>query len=98
MLILLSAPTLPTRTLTRGCLRKLGCAMRTTRRFNGNLHRTGRTVFHVWHFCRRVSQFIYHPDQKKHRSRYDEKVNQKRDEVAVIPGYRSRLGGVCGSM
>src|SRR6266436_1540687 len=78
--------------------RELARAMRTTRRLNGNLHRARRTIFCVGFFFSWMSEFIDCPDQKKNRACDNEKINQKRNEVAIVPCDRSGLGGVCRSM
>jgi hypothetical protein len=84
--------------LTCGRLRELTRAMRTTARLNGNLHRACRAIFHVGYFCSRFSELIDCPDQKKNGGRDNEKIDQERNEVAVIPRDRSGFGGVRGSI
>src|SRR5437588_13076877 len=89
---------MPATMSARSRRRELARAMRTTRRLNGNLHRARRTIFCVGFFFSWMSEFIDCPDQKKNCGRDNKKVNQERDEVAVIPSDRPRLRGVCRSM
>src|SRR6266536_6184350 len=86
------------RVLARGRLGKLARAMRTACCLNRDLHRTRRTLFLVGGVFRWSSQLIDQPDQKEDSGRDDEKIDHQRNEVAVIPGNRSGLCGVCGSI
>src|SRR5207245_9690403 len=88
---------LPT-TLARGNLREVTRAMRTTRRLNGNLHGARRTIFRFWFFFGWMSELIDCSNQKKNCACNNEKVDQQRNEVAVIPSDRSGFRGVCWSI
>src|SRR5213080_2815424 len=88
---------LPT-TLTRDSLRELARAMGTTSGLNGDLHRARRTIFRVGFFFGWTSEVIDRSNQKKNCGGNDDKIDQQRNEVAVIPGDRSDFRGVCGSI
>src|SRR5215831_2369590 len=89
---------MPATSLTRGSLRELARAMRTTRRFNRDLHRARRAVFRVGWFFGWMSQLIDRSDEKKNCACDNEKINQERNEVAVIPCDCSGLHCVCRSV
>src|SRR5262249_23690543 len=93
-----AASIMPATMLARSSLWKLARAMRTARRFDGNLHRACRATFHVGRFFGWMSELIDYANQKKNCGRDNEKANQERNEVAVIPSDRSGLRGVCRSM
>src|SRR5438309_7996562 len=89
------ASTMPATTLTRGRLRKLGCAIWTTRRLNRDLHRARRAIFLVgFFFCSRLPEFIDRANKQEDCTRHNEKVNQQGNEVAIIPSNRSGLRGI----
>src|SRR5437762_6721547 len=58
--------------------------MGTTSCLNGDLHRAVRTIFGVGFFFGWMSEFIDCPDQKKNRACDNEKINQERNEVAIV--------------
>src|SRR2546426_6975304 len=89
---------MPATMSARSRLRELARAMRTARRFDGNLHRARRAIFHVRNFFGRFSELIDYPNQKKNCGRDNKKVNQECYEIAVIPCDCSGLRGVCRSM
>src|SRR4029077_18045110 len=79
-------------------LRELARAVGTTRRLDRNLHRARRTVFGVGCLLWRTSELIDGPDNEKYCNGDNEKVNHEGNEVAVVPGDRSGLRGVSGSI
>src|SRR6202022_3864510 len=70
--------------------------MRATRRFHGNRHRAGRTIFGNRRLLGRLLHLVDPAHEQKHRESDDREINYQRDEVAVVPGDRAPLPRVCG--
>src|SRR5205085_3814428 len=93
------ALTLPTRPSTGECLRKLGLTIWTARRLKRDLHPTLRAIFFVgFFFLSRLRELVDRANKQEDCARHNEKINQERNEVAVIPSNRSSLRGVSGSV
>src|SRR2546423_4094938 len=62
--------------------------MRTARRFDRDRHRAGGAIFRDWRLAwfRRLHP-VERADHQENCERDDEEVDDKRDEVAVVPGH-----------
>ena len=84
--------------LTRDRLRKLGCAIWTTRRLRRDLHRTLRAIFLVgFLFFSGLPEFVDRANKQEDCTCHNEKVDQQGNEVSIIPGNRSGFSSVSGS-